>query len=106
MRPLNSFLKAPPLPRQAVFAAILALAAFLAGCASERSPRISPTDARALIERALPNGVADRSGWADDIYTGFTAQGLEPTHENICAVTAVIEQESGFHVNTVVPRLP
>jgi hypothetical protein len=106
MRPLNSFLKAPPLPRQAVLAAILALAAFLAGCASERSPRISPTDAHALIERALPNSVADRSGWAEDIYTGFTAQGLEPTHENICAVTAVIEQESGFHVNTVVPGLP
>jgi hypothetical protein len=106
MRPLDAFLKAPPLPGQAVLAAILALAAFLTGCASERSPRISPADAHALIERALPSGVADRSGWADDIYTGFTAQGLEPTHENICAVTAVIEQESGFHVNPVVPGLP
>jgi hypothetical protein len=106
MRPLNSFVKARPPPRQAALAAILALAAFLVGCASERSPRISPTDAHALIGRALPNGVADRSGWAEDIYTGFTAQGLEPTHENICAVTAVIEQESGFHANPVVPGLP
>src|SRR5882757_8923022 len=106
MRPLNALLKAAPLPRRACLAAIAAVAVFLSGCASERSPRISPTDAHALIERALPNGVTDRSGWADDIYTGFTAQGLEPTHENICAVTAVIEQESGFHANPVVPGLP
>src|SRR5205085_2146756 len=59
-----------------------------------------------LIERVMPSGVADRSGWTNDIYTGFTAQALEPTHESICAVIAVIEQESGFHVNPVVPGLP
>jgi uncharacterized protein DUF1615 len=106
MRPLNSLLKARPLPRQARLASIAALAAFLTGCASQGPPRISPTDAHALIERALPSGVADHSGWVDDIYTGFTAQGLEPTHENVCAVVAVIEQESGFHVNPVVPGLP
>src|SRR5882757_8972255 len=106
MRPLNALLKAAPLPRRACLAAIAAVAVFLSGCASERSPRISPTDAHALIERALPSGVTDRSGWAEDIYTGFTAQALEPTHENICAVVAVIEQESGFHVNPVVPGLP
>jgi hypothetical protein len=106
MQPLNSLLKAAPLPRQARRAAILALAAFLTGCASDRPPRISPTDARALIERALPNGVADRSGWAGDIYTGFTSQGLEPSHEKVCAVVAVIEQESSFHVNPTVPGLP
>ena len=106
MRPLKSLLKAPPPPRQALLAAILVLAAFLTGCASERPPRISPTDAQALIGRALPKGVADRSGWANDIYTGFTAQGLQPTRENICAVVAVIEQESSFHVNPAVPGLP
>src|SRR5258705_109227 len=106
MRPLISLLKAPPLPRQALLAAILALAVFLTGCASEPPPRISPTDAHALIERALPNGIADRSGWINDIYTGFSAQGLEPTHENVCAVVAVIEQESSFRVNPAVPGLP
>jgi Protein of unknown function (DUF1615) len=106
MRPLNPLLTAPPRSRQGRLAAIVALAAFLTGCASERSPQISPTDAHALIERALPNGIADRSGWAGDIYTGFTAQGLEPTHENICAVVAVIEQESSFHVDPAVPGLP
>jgi hypothetical protein len=31
---------------------------------------------------------------------------IEPTHESICAVVSVIEQESGFRVNPVVPGLP
>jgi hypothetical protein len=106
MRSLNSALKAPTPLRQLLLAAIAALTTLLPGCASQQPQRISPTDAHALIERALPNGVTDRSGWAEDIYTGFTAQALEPTHENICAVVAVIEQESGFHVNPVVPGLP
>src|SRR2546430_2029086 len=77
-----------------------------AGCASQRAKQVSPADAHALIGRVMPSGVADRSGWTNDIYTGFTAQALEPTHESICAVIAVIEQESGFHVNPVVPGLP
>jgi Protein of unknown function (DUF1615) len=36
----------------------------------------------------------------------FMALGIEPTHEGICAVIAVIEQESGFHVDPVIPNLP
>lgn len=84
----------------------LALAAILASCASEQTPRVSPTDARTAIERALPNNVTDRTGWAEDIYTAFSVQHLEPTHENVCAVVAVIEQESNFRVNPVIPGLP
>ncbi len=83
-----------------------ALAAMLASCASEHPPRISPSDAHAMIERSLPNTVSDRPGWTDDIFTAFAAQKIEPTRENICAVVAVIEQESSFQVNPVVPGLP
>ncbi len=83
--------------------------AFLVGCASERAPEtgpaLSPEQARDVIARALPPGVSERAGWIDDIYSGFTVQGLQPTRQNVCAVVAVIEQESNFHVNPVVPGL-
>jgi Protein of unknown function (DUF1615) len=85
------------------------LGSLLASCASQRidtPSRASATDAHALIERALPRNVSDRSGWVNDIYSGLTALQLDPSHENICAVVAVIEQESGFQVNTVIPGLP
>jgi Protein of unknown function (DUF1615) len=89
-------------------AAIPALTLFFAGCASERpaTGSISESDARAMIRQALPSTVSDRTGWTEDIYTAFTTQGLQPTHENVCAVVAVIEQESNFQVNPVVPGLP
>lgn len=85
------------------------LLALLAGCASQRSPEtgppVSPEQARAFIARAIPSGVTDRGGWTNDIYSGFSSQGLQPTRENVCAVVAVIEQESNFHVNPQVPGL-
>ena len=59
-----------------------------------------------MIEGSLPGAVSDRAGWAADMYAAFTALGIEPTHESICAVVAVIEQESGFHVDPVIPGLP
>lgn len=100
MRSLNALIKAK--------LATLALAALVAGCASDRAtgPKISEAEAHALIERALPATVSDKPGWADDIYAALSTQQIEPTQENVCAVVAVIEQESGFHVNSVVPGLP
>jgi hypothetical protein len=100
MRPLKSPIKAK--------LAAFALAALAAGCASDRAsgPKISEADAHTLIERSLPGSVSDKPGWTDDIYAAFTTQQIEPTQENVCAVVAVIEQESGFHVNSVVPGLP
>jgi hypothetical protein len=100
MRPLKSAIKAK--------LASLALAALVTGCASDRAtgPKISEADAHTLIERSLPGSVSDKPGWTDDIYAAFTTQQIEPTQENVCAVVAVIEQESGFQVNSVVPGLP
>jgi hypothetical protein len=60
---------------------------------------------RELIDQSLPRNLADRSGWTADIQAAFTVQALPPSRENICAVVAVIEQESGFQVNPIIPGL-
>ncbi len=91
-------------------AAILtATAVLFASCASKRGPQpahVEVADAQTYIEQALPANIAARSAWVQDIYEGFRAQSIEPTRSNVCAVVAVIAQESGFAVNPVIPGLP
>ena len=86
-----------------------AMTALIAGCASgppaAAPPATSPVQDRAVIEKSLPRTTSDRTGWAIDMYAAYTVLGIAPTHENICAVVAVIEQESGFHVDPVIPGL-
>jgi Protein of unknown function (DUF1615) len=87
---------------------LIAASLLLAGCPGaprEAAPPSAPADARALIERSIPPGVSDRAGWASDMYNAFIALTVAPTRENACAVVAVIEQESGFHVDPVIPGL-
>lgn len=88
---------------------ILGALIVLAGCASKGPPAAASTatreQPRSVVERAIPRGVTDRAGWGEDIYNGLKVQGLEPSRQNVCAVVAVIEQESNFQVNTVVPGL-
>src|SRR6185436_13054968 len=60
----------------------------------------------ALVEELLPARLADRRAWAEDMYAAMTALRVEPTAENVCAVVAVIEQESSFRVDPSIPGLP
>lgn len=78
-----------------------------AGCTTSRpdSRSASPDEVRAAIETRLPAQLADRAGWARDMQVAFGAQGISSSDENICAVIAVIEQESSFQVSPVVPGL-
>lgn len=69
------------------------------------APSLSPTQTRALIERLLPDKVADRRGWATDFYASFAAMDLPTTRSNLCAAIAVTEQESGFQADPQVPGL-
>ena len=89
---------------------LLVLTAGAAGCVGERRipapSAISGALARELIDLSLPRSIADRAGWTTDIQAGFAVVAIAPTHENICAVVAVIEQESGFRVDPMVPGLP
>lgn len=84
---------------------ILGIVMALVGCAGERPATSNAGDARALIERSMPGGVADRSGWVDDISTAFSTLKIPPSRENVCAVIAVTQQESGFRVDPVIPNL-
>lgn len=73
------------------------------GSTARQGPR--SVDVRAVIDSALPAGISDRAGWTTDIAVGFTRLGLPPTRRNACAVAAVIEQESSFQVDPVIPGL-
>ena len=79
----------------------------LAGCVTApRSPGPAPATVRDEIVRRMPATVDDRAGWAADIQTAFATQGIDPMEENICAVLAVIAQESGYKADPPVANLP
>lgn len=83
------------------------LALLLAGCVTAPpAPTRPPADTRSEIVRRMPATVADRERWAADIETAFAAQRIAPNSENICAVLAVTEQESGYVANPAVANLP
>ena len=87
--------------------ACLLPALVLAGCATAPpAPSRPPGDVHSEIVRRMPARVADREGWASDIQAAFSAQKIEPNSENICAVLAVTEQESGYVSNPAVANLP
>ena len=79
----------------------------MAGCNTVPQVPVEPTrDVRAEIEQRIPAKTPDRDGWAADIEAAFVAQRIEPNTENICAVLAVIEQESGYRADPPVDNLP
>lgn len=92
----------------ALAAGALPLLILLASCASApptARPPMRPAEAREFIAGLMPARVADRPGWATDLYAAFATLRLEVTPENVCAALAVAEQESSFQVDPVVPRL-
>lgn len=95
-----------PSSRLPAVALLLALGLLLplAGCNS-LDPGPSPEQVRATLLRKLPATLHDREGWASDIQTAFTAQQLPPSDANLCAVLAVIEQESTYRADPPVANL-
>ncbi|MBB5017161.1 hypothetical protein HNQ59_000423 [Chitinivorax tropicus] len=60
---------------------------------------------RALLHALLPSKMKDRGGWADDIFNAFTALKIPYTPTYFCSALAVIEQESTWQSDPVVPGL-
>ena len=90
-------------------AAVAMAAVALAGCAGPQRiaepTGMGPTEARATLLRLLPPNTDDRAGWAADIHAALASLALPSTPQNLCAVLAVTEQESGFRADPAVPGL-
>jgi hypothetical protein len=80
----------------------------LGGCATgfrPLEPGLQPDEVRAKTVELIPATVADRQGWAADIYAALATLGLPHNAPNICATLAITEQESGYKVDPPVPNL-
>lgn len=96
-------------------------ALLLAGCASEppapaeeaaaiaKQPKSmqsrKPADMKTRIVRFLPGNVRDKQGWANDVVTALSTQGIAVSDHNVCTVLAVAEQEATYQADPVVPGL-
>lgn len=76
----------------------------LASC-SRPDPQPTPAQIRAQVSRLLPVTLHERAGWAQDVQVAFTSLGIRPVPPNLCAALAVIEQETGYNPDPVVPGL-
>ncbi len=86
-------------------ASLLPLAATLfVPVAGARAGELQPGDVARLIlnERG---GVPDAVGWGEDVLNALADNKLPVTRENVCAVVAVVSQESAFNANPTVPGL-
>lgn len=69
-------------------------------------PRAQEQDERRFVYALLPPGVTrERDEWVADIVAAFVSLRVAPSAENFCASIAIIEQESGFQADPVVPGL-
>jgi hypothetical protein len=85
-----------------VIAAFMIAAQF--GIADARAADV-PVEKVARLVRQAETGVADPRGWAVDILDVLRLHGLDRDQENVCAVIAVVDQESGFVADPAVPGL-
>ena len=58
------------------------------------------------ITQLIPTSAKDRAGWAADLHTAFKALEVPHATQTYCAAIAIIEQESSFQADPVVPGLP
>lgn len=57
------------------------------------------------IKKVIPTRVNDRQSWAQDIFDIMQELNIPKTKQNVCSIVAVVDQESNFVANPVVPGL-
>ncbi|MDK2124199.1 DUF1615 domain-containing protein [Parachitinimonas caeni] len=62
-------------------------------------------EGRRLLDALLPRQIKDRAGWSDDIFNAFATLKIPYTAEYFCGALSVIEQESSWQADPVVPGL-
>lgn len=94
--------------RLALAVVALPVIAILAGCAgpAPKPEGLTPTKARRVVAEVLRDKTSGADGWAADIHAALATLDLPSTVQNLCAVMAVIEQESGYRADPAVPGLP
>jgi hypothetical protein len=95
--------------RMTVPLALLSLVAALAGCAGQspalKPEGLGPTEARGVVAAVLQDKTPNAEGWAADIHAALATLEQPSTVQNLCAVMAVIEQESGYQADPAVHGL-
>jgi len=86
--------------------ALVLVSLVIAGCGSTERAGMTASEARAMIASYIPAAVSDREGWATDIHTAVAVLKIPVTPDNICAIVAITEQESGFRADPAIPNLP
>ena len=83
--------------------ATLPLAVLIGGCEpiSHNVTVINASD----TARILPNRKQDKDSWANDMHKVFDKLSIPATTQNVCTVTAIIDQESNFSADPAVPNL-
>ena len=85
-----------------LFSLISTVPAMPVTVADEPEAGLSIPQVALLIASAEPD-VADKNDWASDLLDALVANRLPRNKENVCAMIAVIDQESSFAAN---PRIP
>jgi len=85
-----------------LFASVLCLCGF--AVAASADPVMGVSDTARLIRRA-EKSITDPEGWAIDLLDALQVHQIAQSRENVCAVIAVIDQESSFVADPSVPGL-
>jgi hypothetical protein len=91
--------------RQMYILACSALSLSLTACGGQSSQEEESVLSANKLRQLIPSRVHNRADWAKDILQISAELKLEQSPQNMCTIIAVVDQESNFVANPVVPGL-